>query len=103
MEAFVFLLEGLGVAFRAEMLFATLVGVLLGLAVGVLPALGPAAAVALLLPVIVKFDPATAMAGLAGVYYGAMYGGAVSSILLGLPGESASMITILDVYPLAKR
>jgi len=103
METFDLLLNGLAVAFGPEMLIATLVGVVLGLLIGVLPALGPAAAVAILLPLVVRFDPATAMAGLAGVYYGAMYGGAVTSILLGIPGESASMMTALDGYPLARR
>lgn len=103
METFDLLLGGVRVAFGPEMLAATLVGVVLGLAIGVLPALGPAAAVAILLPIVVRFEPATAMAGLAGVYYGAMYGGAVTSILLGIPGESASMMTTLDGYPMAKK
>lgn len=103
MESFDLLMNGLSAAFGADMLLATFLGVVLGLAVGVLPALGPAAAVAILLPVIVQFEPATAIAGLAGVYYGAMYGGAVTSILLGIPGESASLMTMLDGYPLAQR
>lgn len=103
METLDLLLGGLAAALTFNTLMATLIGVLLGLAVGVLPALGPAAAVAILLPVVVKFDPTTAMAGLAGIYYGAMYGGAVTSILLGIPGEAASMMTTLDGYPLARR
>jgi putative tricarboxylic transport membrane protein len=84
-------------------LLAIFVGVILGLAVGALPALGPAAGVAILLPAIVNLDPTVAIAGLAGVYYGAMYGGAVTSILLGVPGDSASMMTVVDGYPMAKR
>ena len=103
METLDLLMQGLTVALGFEALMATLVGVLLGLAVGVLPALGPSAAVAILLPVVIKFEPTVAMAGLAGVYYGAMYGGAVTSILLGIPGESASMMTTLDGYPMARK
>lgn len=103
MNTFDLLLGGLSAAMGFEMLAATLIGVVLGLAIGVLPALGPAAAVAILLPIVVRFEPATAMAGLAGIYYGAMYGGAVTSILLGIPGESASMMTTVDGYPLARR
>ncbi|WP_421566676.1 tripartite tricarboxylate transporter permease [Ochrobactrum sp. EDr1-4] len=96
------LLNGLAVAMSGPMLLATLLGVLLGLAIGVLPAMGPPAALAILLPIVVSFEPAVAVAGLAGVYYGAMYGGAVTSILLGIPGESAAMMTTLDGYPMAK-
>jgi putative tricarboxylic transport membrane protein len=103
MDTFLLLLHGLTVAVTPDHLLATLFGVLVGLAVGVLPALGPPAAVAILLPVILNFEPTIAMAGLAGTYYGAMYGGAVTSILLGIPGESASMMTMLDGYPLARR
>jgi putative tricarboxylic transport membrane protein len=103
METLNLLAQGLSVALGYQALLATFIGVLLGLAVGVLPALGPAAAVAILLPVVIKFEPTVAMAGLAGVYYGAMYGGAVTSILLGIPGESASMMTTLDGYPMARK
>jgi putative tricarboxylic transport membrane protein len=93
---------GLRVALTFDPLMATLAGVLLGLAVGVLPALGPAAAIAILLPIVLRFEPTVAIAGLAGTYYGAMYGGAVTSILLGIPGESSAMMTALDGYPLAR-
>jgi len=103
MESFDLLLSGLWVASGYDYLLATLVGVLLGLAVGVLPALGPSAAIAILLPVILNFEPTLAMAALAGTYYGAMYGGAVTSILLGIPGESSAMMTMLDGYPLARQ
>jgi len=102
METLNLLAGGLTEALSYKMLLATLIGVVLGLAVGVLPALGPAAAVAIMLPLVVKFEPTTAMAGLAGVYYGAMYGGAVTSILLGIPGESASMMTTMDGYPMSR-
>src|SRR3546814_2716224 len=97
------LLAGLQQAAAMQNLVAVMVGVLLGLAVGALPALGPSAGVAVLLPAIVNLEPTVAMAGLAGVYYGAMYGGAVTSILLGLPGDSSSMMTVLDGHPMAKR
>ncbi|TCK19689.1 putative tricarboxylic transport membrane protein [Ancylobacter aquaticus] len=102
METLSLLLSGLSVAIGPSYLLATFSGVMLGLAVGVLPALGPSAAIAILLPVILNFDPLVAMAALAGTYYGAMYGGAVTSILLGIPGESAAMMTMLDGYPLAR-
>ncbi|ODT81513.1 MAG: TctA subunit of the tripartite Tricarboxylate transport(TTT) family protein [Pelagibacterium sp. SCN 64-44] len=103
METLDLLLNGLVAALSFQVLLATFLGVLLGLAVGVLPALGPAAAIAILLPIVFRFEPTTAMAGLAGLYYGTMYGGAVTSILLGIPGESASMMTTLDGYPMARR
>src|SRR5690606_19159174 len=97
------LLSGLGSALTMQNLLATFVGVLLGLFVGALPALGPAAGVAIMLPAIVNLDPTVAIAGLAGVYYGAMYGGAVTSSLIGVPGDSAAMMTTLDGYPMAKK
>src|SRR5690606_28245538 len=103
METFDLLMGGLATAMSPEILIATLLGVLLGLAVGVLPALVPAAALAILLPIVFRFEPTTAMAGLAGIYYGSMCGGAVTSILLGSPGESASMMTTLAGYPMARR
>ncbi|MDP0926595.1 tripartite tricarboxylate transporter permease [Paracoccus onubensis] len=103
MEIFDLLLSGLGSALTMQNLLATFVGVLLGLFVGALPALGPAAGVAIMLPAIVNLDPTVAIAGLAGVYYGAMYGGAVTSILIGVPGDSAAMMTTLDGYPMAKK
>ncbi|WGF90475.1 tripartite tricarboxylate transporter permease [Marinivivus vitaminiproducens] len=103
METLALLFDGLAGAAAPQNLLAVFVGVLLGLAVGALPALGPAAGVAILLPAIVNLDPTVAIAGLAGVYYGAMYGGAVTSILIGVPGDSAAMMTVLDGYPMAKR
>lgn len=103
MDTINLLMQGLASAMAFDNLMAVLIGVLLGLAVGALPALGPAAGVAILLPAIVNLDPTVAIAGLAGVYYGAMYGGAVTSILIGVPGDSASMMTVVDGYPLARR
>ena len=97
------LLAGLASASAPQNLLAVLVGVLLGLFVGALPALGPAAGVAILLPTIVNLDPTVAIAGLAGVYYGAMYGGSVTSILIGgtvksiaaKPGESLAVDAVI--------
>jgi putative tricarboxylic transport membrane protein len=77
--------------------------VLIGTLVGVLPGLGPAAAIALLLPTTFKFTPVSATIMLAGIYYGAMYGGSTTSILVNIPGEAASVVTCLDGYQMAQR
>jgi putative tricarboxylic transport membrane protein len=96
------LIDGLAVAAAPANLLFAFIGALLGTAVGVLPGLGPAATISLLLPVIYKMgSPATAMIFLAGIYYGAMYGGSTTSILLNLPGEAASVVTTLDGYKMA--
>jgi putative tricarboxylic transport membrane protein len=76
-------------------------GVLIGTLVGVLPGLGPAAAIALLLPTTFKVTPVSATIMLAGIYYGAMYGGSTTSILVNIPGEAASVVTCLDGYQMA--
>ena len=76
-------------------------GVLMGTLVGVLPGLGPTAAIALLLPNTFHVTPVTAIIMLAGIYYGAMYGGSTTSILVNIPGEAASVITCLDGYQMA--
>jgi putative tricarboxylic transport membrane protein len=79
------------------------VGVLMGTLVGVLPGLGPTAAIALLLPVSFHIPPVSTIIMLAGIYYGAMYGGSTTSILVNIPGEAASVITCLDGYQMAKK
>jgi putative tricarboxylic transport membrane protein len=79
------------------------VGVLMGTLVGVLPGLGPTAAIALLLPVSFHIPPVSTIIMLAGIYYGAMYGGSTTSILVNMPGEAASVITCLDGYQMAKK
>src|SRR4051812_49898544 len=84
-----------------NLLFA-LIGVLLGTAVGVLPGIGPALTVALLLPVTYKLDPAGSLIMFAGIYYGGMYGGSTTAILINTPGESASMATALEGNKMAK-
>ncbi|MGH6861735.1 MAG: tripartite tricarboxylate transporter permease, partial [Phyllobacterium sp.] len=80
----------------------TVVGSLLGTIVGILPGLGPSAGMALLMPVIYGMDPASALMMTAAIYYGAMYGGSATSILLNTPGESSSVMTTLDGYQMAK-
>jgi putative tricarboxylic transport membrane protein len=102
METIEFLLAGLAAASTPTMLLAVLFGVIFGLFVGVLPGLGPAAGVAILLPVAVGFEGTAAIAALAGVYYGAMFGGAVTAILLGIPGDAPAVMTVIDGHPMAK-
>lgn len=102
MDSFYSLLSGLSVATEPMNLLYALIGVTLGTAVGVLPGIGPALTVALLLPVTFKLDPAGSLIMFAGIYYGGMYGGSTSSILLNTPGESASMITALEGNRMAR-
>ncbi|HEX2228570.1 MAG TPA: tripartite tricarboxylate transporter permease [Candidatus Binatia bacterium] len=97
------LLLGFSVALSPGNVFWCFVGVFLGTVVGVLPGLGPPATIAMLLPLTFKLDHTTAIIMLAGIYYGAKYGGSTSSILLNVPGESASVVTCLDGYQLAKQ
>src|SRR4051794_22836054 len=78
------------------------VGVFLGTGVGILPGLGPSATIAMLLPLTFQMNPASAMIMLSGIYYGAKYGGSTTSILLNVPGESASVVTCLDGYQMAR-
>ncbi|MBT9245930.1 tripartite tricarboxylate transporter permease (plasmid) [Gemmobacter fulvus] len=103
MGAFDFLLQGLAVAAEPMMLMYALIGVTLGTAVGVLPGIGPALTVALLLPVTYRLDPAGSLIMFAGIYYGGMYGGSTTSILLNTPGESASIITALEGNKMARK
>jgi putative tricarboxylic transport membrane protein len=84
---------GFQVALDPANLFLCFVGVLLGTLVGVLPGLGPAASISLLLPITFNITPTGAIIMLAGIYYGAMYGGSTTSILVNLPGEAASVVT----------
>ena len=84
-------------------LFACFIGVLVGTIVGVLPGIGPVGAMALLLPSTFALHPATALIMLAGIYYGAMYGGSTTSILVNVPGEAGSVVTLLDGYQMTRR
>lgn len=79
------------------------VGVLLGTLIGVLPGIGPTATIAMLLPITFNFEPATSLIMLAGIYYGAQYGGSTTAILINLPGESSSAVTAIDGYQMAKQ
>jgi len=96
-------LYGLGVALQPINLFYCFVGVFIGTLVGVLPGLGPAAAVALLLPSTFTATPVAAIIMLAGIYYGAMYGGSTTSILVNIPGEAAAVVTCLDGHAMARQ
>src|SRR5829696_2532823 len=96
METLTALANGFAVALTPAHLLWSLAGVTLGTAVGVLPGIGPALTVALLLPVTYSLDPTAAFIMFAGIYYGAMYGGSTTSILLNTPGESATVVTALE-------
>ncbi|WP_020179328.1 tripartite tricarboxylate transporter permease [Methylopila sp. M107] len=102
MESFVALGQGIAVALQPGNLLYALIGVTLGTAVGVLPGIGPALTIALLLPVTFQLDPGGSLIMFAGIYYGGMYGGSTSSILLNTPGESASIITSLEGNKMAR-
>lgn len=97
------LVHGLEVAFQPTNLFYVFLGVLIGTVIGVLPGLGPTATIALLLPLTYEIEPATAVIMLAGIYYGSMYGGTITSVLLKLPGEAASVVTTFDGYQMARQ
>jgi len=94
---------GFGIALKPHNLMFGTIGVVLGTAVGVLPGLGPSVAIAILLPVTFGLDPTAAFILFGGIYYGAMYGGSTTSILINTPGDAASSVTTLDGYPMAKR
>ncbi|MEL4179929.1 tripartite tricarboxylate transporter permease [Roseateles sp. PN1] len=96
------LLQGFATAGTPVNLMWALVGCTIGTAVGVLPGIGPATAVAMLLPITLKVDPTASMIFFAGIYYGAMYGGSTTSILLNTPGEAGSMVTALEGNKMAK-
>jgi putative tricarboxylic transport membrane protein len=102
-ETLTALANGFSVALAPMNLLWGFVGVTLGTAVGVLPGVGPALTVAMLLPITVKLDPTGALIMFAGIYYGAMYGGSTTTILLNTPGESASIATALEGNKMAKR
>ena len=102
MDSFYALLQGFAAAMTPMKLLYASLGVLLGTAVGVLPGIGPAVTVALLLPVTFKLDPSGSLIMFAGIYYGAMDGGSTTAILINTPGESASMATSLEGNLMAK-
>ena len=102
MENLGFLLEGFATAATPLNLLLALIGVLVGTAVGVLPGIGPAMTIALLLPITYSLEPTGAMIMLAGIFYGGMYGGSTTSILLNTPGESSSVVTAIEGNLMAK-
>src|SRR5450759_271996 len=97
------LLLGLGVAMTASNLLYCLIGVVLGTLIGVLPGIGPIATIAMLLPATFTLPPVSALIMLAGIYYGAQYGGSTTAILVNLPGESSSVVTCIDGYQMARK
>ncbi len=94
---------GFGVALSFQNLWFCFIGVILGTLIGVLPGIGPVATIAMLLPVTFTLPPVSALIMLAGIYYGAQYGGSTTAILVNLPGESSSVVTCLDGYQMARQ
>lgn len=103
MEAFANLMTGFTAAIAPMNLAFAAIGCILGTLIGVLPGLGPAAGTALLIPITFKLEPTSAIIMLAAIYYGAMYGGTITSVLINVPGEAASVVTCLDGYEMAKQ
>jgi putative tricarboxylic transport membrane protein len=103
METFDLLLSGFMQATTPQNLLMAAIGALVGTFVGVLPGLGPTSAIAILLPLTTVLEPTQAIIMMAGIYYGAMYGGSTTAILMNIPGEVSSVPTCLDGYPLAKK
>ena len=103
MDSIAGLFYGLGIALQPQNILFCFLGCFVGTLIGVLPGLGPGGALALLLPVTFALPPATAIIMLSGIYYGAMYGGSTTSILINIPGEAASVVTCLDGYQMARK
>ncbi|MFI2231898.1 tripartite tricarboxylate transporter permease [Nocardia testacea] len=103
MDSFANLVDGFGAALTPTHLLLAAIGVLLGTAIGVLPGIGPAMAVALLLPITYSVEPTGAFIMFAGIYYGGMFGGSTTSILLNTPGETAAVVTAIEGHPMAKK
>ena len=103
MELFDNLSLGFGVAFTFQNLIYCFVGCVLGTLIGVLPGIGPVATIAMLLPATYALPPVAALIMLAGIYYGAQYGGSTTAILVNLPGESSSVVTVIDGYQMARK
>ncbi len=97
------LATGFGVAFTPINLVYCLIGCILGTLIGVLPGIGPVATIAMLLPATYALPPVSALIMLAGIYYGAQYGGSTTAILVNLPGESSSVVTMIDGYQMARK
>src|SRR5690606_41868155 len=102
MDIISLLLGGIVNALEPAVLASTIFGAIIGLLIGALPGLGPTAGVAIMLPVAVSLGGVAALACLAGVYYGSMFGGAITSVLPGMPGDAPSVMTVLGGQPLAR-
>src|SRR5262249_20852194 len=103
MDVFSHLAIGLGVALTWQNLAYCFIGALLGTIVGVLPGIGPVTTLAMLLPLSFTLQPASALSMLAGIYYGAQYGGSTTAILVNIPGEASSVVTTIDGHQMAQR
>ncbi len=103
METLQYLITGFSVALTPMNLFYCFLGCLWGTMVGILPGIGPLGGIAILLPLTFKMDPTSSIIMLSGIFYGAMYGGSTTSILLNIPGEAASIATCLDGYQMARQ
>ena len=103
MELFEHLALGFSVAFTMQNLIYCLIGCILGTLIGVLPGVGPVATIAMLLPATYALPPVAALIMLAGIYYGAQYGGSTTAILVNLPGEASSVVTVIDGYQMARK
>src|SRR3954468_23925329 len=97
------LLLGFDVALTPQNLMFCFIGALVGTLIGVLPGLGPLATLSMLLPITFYLQPVSALIMLAGIYYGAQYGGSTTAILVNLPGESSSVVTCIDGYQMARQ
>src|SRR3954471_6625608 len=103
MDAIGGLLTGFGVILTPQNLYFCFLGSLIGTLVGVLPGIGPLAALALLLPVTFTLAPVSGLVMLSSIFYGAMYGGSTTSVLLNIPGEAPSVVTCLDGHQMARQ
>jgi putative tricarboxylic transport membrane protein len=103
MDTFTHILNGFSVAMHPVNLWYTFLGVFMGTIIGVLPGIGPSAGIALLIPITYGMDPTSALIMMAGIYYGAKYGGSTTAILIRTPGEAASVMTSIDGYEMAKK
>src|SRR5499425_1825722 len=103
MDTLVNVAQGFGVALEPVNLLYCFIGVFIGTLVGVLPGIGPVSAMSLLLPVTLSGSPEAGIIMMAGIYYGSMYGGSTTSVLVNIPGEAASVVTCLDGHEMAKQ
>src|ERR1700741_2346556 len=103
MDLFNNLIFGFGVAITLQNMLYCLIGVTVGTLIGVLPGIGPLGTIAMLMPITYSVPPVSALIMLAGIYYGAQYGGSTTAILVNIPGETSASVTVLDGYQMARR